>query len=260
MVYGSVSYGAKSGGFNPVVPASQAGSPQPISTLKVQPEEITNLELGLKSRLPDHNLVLNVNAYWADINGYQANAFVPLPAGGLQALITNVGSTRSQGFEVEASYTPFSNLSLKTALGYNDAHYLSFPNAPAVQGSSTATQNLSNRPLTRAPQWMLNMAGSYSHSLSDQLDIFVRGELNLQSSYYGFIDDSSYVHMKGTVVADLGMGARIRNLEVSFWVDNISDERTFNGVIPAATGSAGYLAAPGLPRLWGVTLRSSLGG
>ena len=103
------------------------------------------------------------------------------------------------------------------------------------------------------------MAGSYSHPLSDQLDMFVRGELNLQSGYYGYIDDSSYAHMPSTVIANLRMGARIQNLEISLWVENISDERTFTGMIPAPPGSAGYLAGPGLPRLWGVTLRSSVG-
>src|SRR4029078_12289081 len=123
-------YGAKAGGFNPAVPASQSGVPQPTSSLEVRPEDITNLELGLKNQLPDYNLVLNANAYWADVTGYQANAAITLPSGGLQALITNVGSTRTQGFEVEAVYTPLPNLSLRAALGYNDAHYLSFPNAP----------------------------------------------------------------------------------------------------------------------------------
>jgi iron complex outermembrane receptor protein len=260
MVYGSLSYGAKAGGFNPIVPADGAGRPLPMSTLKVQPEDITNLELGLKSQLPDHGLVLNANAYWADVGGYQANAAVLLPSGGLQPLLTNVGSTRTQGFEVEASYTPLPDLSLRAALGYNDAHYLSFPNALAVQGSATPTQDLSNRPLVRAPQWMLNVSGSYSHPLSDQLDMFVRGEVNVQSGYYGFIDDSPYSHVSGTAIANLRMGARFQNLEFSLWVENISDARTFTGMFPAPAGSAGYLAGPGLPRMWGLTLRSSLDG
>ena len=259
MVYGSLSYGAKAGGFNPAVPASQSGVPQPTSSLEVRPEDITNLELGLKNQLPDYNLVLNANAYWADVTGYQANAAITLPSGGLQALITNVGSTRTQGFEVEAVYTPLPNLSLRAALGYNDAHYLSFPNAPAVQGSATATQDLSNRPLVRAPQWIFNGAASYSHPVSDRIHIFVRAEVNLQSGYYGYIDDSSYAHVPSTAVGNLSMGISLQNLEVSFWVNNISDERTFTGQFPAPAGSAGYLAGPGLPRLWGMTLRSSLG-
>jgi outer membrane receptor protein involved in Fe transport len=161
---------------------------------------------------------------------------------------------------VEASYTPLPDLSLRAALGYNDAHYLSFPNALAVQGSATPTQDLSNRPLVRAPQWMLNVSGSYSHPLSDQLDMFVRGEVNVQSGYYGFIDDSPYSHVSGTAIANLRLGARFQNLEFSLWVENISDARTFTGMFPAPAGSAGYLAGPGLPRMWGLTLRSSLDG
>jgi iron complex outermembrane receptor protein len=260
MVYGSLSYGAKSGGFNPVVPASQGGAPQPISTLKVLPEEIVNLEWGVKTALPDYDLVLDANAYWGDVNGYQANAAMVLSSGGLQTLITNAGSTRIQGFEAEASYAPLPNLLVHAALGYNDAHYLSFPNAPAVQGSASPTQDLSHRPLTRAPQWTFNAAGSYSHTVSTGFDLFVRGEVSLQSGSYGYIDDSTYARFNGAVTGDLSIGAQIRELEAAFWVDNVSDTRSFTGMFPASTGSAGYFAAPGLPRLWGVTLRSSLGG
>lgn len=260
MVYGSLSYGAKAGGFNPIIPADAAGRPQPMSSLKVLPEDIVNLELGVKSQLPDYGLVLNANAYWAEVGGYQANAAILLPTGGLQPVITNVGSTRVQGFEVEADYTPLPELSLIAALGYNDAHYLSFPNAPAVQGSSSAIQDLSNRPLVRAPQWTLNLAGSYSRPLSDHLAMFVRSEVNLQSGYYGFIDDSVYSHMPDTAIANVRMGARVENFELSLWVENISDATSFTGMFPAPSGSAGYLAGPGLPRLWGATLRAFSGG
>jgi outer membrane receptor protein involved in Fe transport len=96
--------------------------------------------------------------------------------------------------------------------------------------------------------------------LSGEIDLFVRGEVHVQSGYYGYIDDSAYGRVPGAAVADLGMGAKIRDFEISIWVDNISDARTFTGIYPASTGSAGYFAGPGLPRLWGLTLRSSVGG
>jgi outer membrane receptor protein involved in Fe transport len=54
------------------------------------------------------------------------------------------------------------------------------------------------------------------------------------------------------------MGVTIDRAELAVWVKNLSDQRSFAPVFPAATGAGGYFANPGEPRTFGVTLRYAM--
>ncbi len=64
-VYATYSHGAKSGGLN------LANVPAVVSKV-VAPEYQDNYELGFKSVLFDHRLVLNADAFWDEDTNYQA--------------------------------------------------------------------------------------------------------------------------------------------------------------------------------------------
>jgi iron complex outermembrane receptor protein len=257
MVYGTVSYSAKAGGFNPAVPSTVSGIVLPISTLKVNPERIVNFELGSKGELMDRRLKLNLSAYWAEVYDYQAATLMQFSTGALQLLLTNVGAVRSRGFEAETVFLPVDHFRLDASLAYNEASYRSFPNAPAVQGSSGFTQNLSGRPVVQSPKWGVSLGVSYDQNIATNMDGYARGEVGFKSGYFGYNDDSSYSHVGGATVADVRVGLTYRNFDVSAWVQNIGDARLFYNVLPVQTGSAGYAAFVAEPRTFGVTLRIS---
>jgi len=254
LVYGTSSYGAKAGGFNPTVPPITGGSFQSIDTLKVKPEQITDFELGLKSEWFDRHLILNLNGYWESVADYQTSALQLLPNSERKLNLTNVGSVRSQGVEVDLTANIISAVRLVSSLSYNDAHYGAFTNGPPVEGSTALTQDLSHRPLLLAPAWAFFAGLRYTKVLAPGISGFIEGEFALKSGFYGYIDDSVYSHVPGTRIENLQLGLTIDQTDVAIWVKNISDERTFAPVFPAATGAGGYFANPGEPRTFGLTL------
>ncbi|KAF1046988.1 TonB-dependent receptor [Xylophilus sp.] len=98
LAYASLSHGEKSGGFN--VNGVGSGPSLGVNSLVVGPERANNLELGIKSTLWDRKLLLNANAYYARVSGYQAVALVT-PAGTTVPVqvLSNVGEIESKGFE-----------------------------------------------------------------------------------------------------------------------------------------------------------------
>jgi iron complex outermembrane receptor protein len=258
LIYGISSYGAKAGGFNPTVPPVSGGTFLPIETLKVKPEQTADLELGVKSELLDHHIILNLNGYWESVIDYQTSALQLLPNSERKQNITNVGSVRSQGVEVDLTARILSGIQLTSSLSYNDAHYVTFTNGPPVEGSTALTQDLSRRPLLLAPAWAFFAGLRYTRAFALGISGFIEGELALKSGYYGYVDDSFYSRVSSTSIGNLQLGLTIDRADVAVWIKNISDERTFAPVFPVPTGAGGYMANPGEPRTFGLTLRYSL--
>jgi iron complex outermembrane receptor protein len=106
-----------------------------------------------------------------------------------------------------------------------------------------------------APAWAFFAGLSYSHPIVPGISAFVNGELALKSGYYGYVDDSVYSHVSSKAVENLQLGLTVDRVDVALWVKNISDERLFAPVFPTATGAGGYMANPGEPRTFGLTVR-----
>lgn len=260
LAYALVSYGAKAGGFNsPSVPQTTTGAILPIGTLAVKPETAVDVEAGVKATLLDHRLILDGDLYWTELSDYQANTVVTGATGTFQSLITNVGKVRSRGFELEATAVPVDGLNLNGSVGYNDAVYLSFPLAPSVQGATSPTQSLSGRPVVEAPRWTVSLGGDYSRELARGYTGFVGGGYAYKSGYYGYVDDSAGAWLPAYAVVNARIGLRTPgdHYELSLWVNNAFDARSFSMVIPASTGSGGYFALPAEPRFFGATLKAS---
>jgi iron complex outermembrane receptor protein len=258
LTYATVSYGAKAGGFNPTVPQTTTGVIQPISTLKVRPEKALDYEAGVKDELLDHRLIVNLDAYWTNVFGYQATTTVPNATGALQSLLTNVGSVRSRGVEGEVTALLFEGLKFNGSVAYNDATYRNFTAGPPVQGSVATAQDLSGKPIVQSPKWTVNLGATYTRPLADNLDAYLGADLGFKSSTFGYIDDSPYSRIGGYGVVNLRTGLTYGNVDLSLWVRNAGDAHYYYQIITAATGSGGYVAIPAEPRTAGITLKASL--
>jgi outer membrane receptor protein involved in Fe transport len=110
MMYGSLSRGAKSGGFNPPFDAAQF----PNATRTFEPEDITAFEIGTKSTFADAGLTLNLAAFHYDYKGLQIARIVQRTS-----FNENVDAEVT-GFEAEFTWAPTDNFLVNGSLSFLD--------------------------------------------------------------------------------------------------------------------------------------------
>lgn len=111
--------GFKGGGFNAL--------PFNADNLEFEPETANTVELGIKTRLFDGTLDANLALYRTDFEDLQVSVF-----SGTTFQVLNAAAARSQGVEADFRWlSPFPGTLLRGTLGYSDAYYTEYDNAPA---------------------------------------------------------------------------------------------------------------------------------
>jgi iron complex outermembrane receptor protein len=157
MGYASYSKGFKSGGFN-------AFNASPAST-SFKPEQISAIELGLKSDLFDRRLRLNLAAFDYDYTNLQVRT--PVPTGGVG--IETADKAVSRGVELEANWAVSQAFRIDANVSWLDAKFKE-GTVSAVQVSSfvfganpaVVAENVAGNRLSRAPEWQGAINGRYT--------------------------------------------------------------------------------------------------
>lgn len=183
-LYGAYKTGYKSGGFsNPSI--LSAG--QTINDLSFQPEEAKGGELGAKGRFVENRLTLTAALYNYKFTGLQLTSF---DAAAVAFSIRNAAAARTKGVEVDASFIVDDRLTLRGAVGYNRARYLSFVGAPcytaetAAQGCVGGVQDLSGTALVRAPELNISGGASYDTPVTDTMNLALSLDGRYTSGYW----------------------------------------------------------------------------
>ena len=123
-------------------------------------QNVDAFELGLKSQLLNRRLQLNVALFDNEYDKLQLtqNVFIN---GALTALITNAGSARGRGVDLDALAVVTSNLRLGVQYTYADSKITQYtvPPAPAPQVDFTGV------PLVRSPKHSFNGSATYTHDI-----------------------------------------------------------------------------------------------
>ncbi|XEG69829.1 TonB-dependent receptor [Pseudomonas sp. abacavir_1] len=256
MGYASLSHGEKSGGVNlTVASAPTAGA----DSLLVGSERANDAELGIKSTLFDHRLILNANLFATVVHGYQANAYDEATR---TSYLTNAGDVRSRGVEFEATALPVRGLTLNLNGSYNDVRYLSYKNAPcppevSFQSGAPASCDLSGHQVVGASKYIFNANGEYKWRLEDNLEPYVTASYAFRSKAVGTIDDSDYGQIPSYAIVNTALGLRgdygDGRWDLSLWLKNAFDKTYYTSLWNSANG--GYAGVLGTPRTLGVTAR-----
>lgn len=154
MAYGTWSRGYKSGGWT-----TRLSNPLPYAP-SYDPEKAETFELGVKSRLFDNRLQLNVAAFTTNYKGIQ----LPFQQGP-DVVQQNAGNARIKGVEVEFVTRPLPALTLTGSVGYLDARYTSvLPGAVIAPGADKAGLFVGS-PLAKVPEWKFNISPRYEVDL-----------------------------------------------------------------------------------------------
>ncbi len=222
--FGSVSRGFKSGGVNAI---SFTGE-----QLEFEPEQARSVELGLRSQWLDNSLQLNLTAYRMDFDDLQVLAF-----NGLLFDVTNAAAAYSEGLESELQWlTPYTPLSINASLGYLNARYKEYRNAPApISEGIGAKQDLGGESLAFAPQITATLNPTLEYQIGS---LWLRASANIQHQDEHYtdtdLDDNARIPATTTIAAHLSLKSDEQGWTVTVGGKNLSDERSLNQVIDTA--------------------------
>jgi iron complex outermembrane receptor protein len=248
--YVSYSKGFKSGGFN-AFGTSPAFSPETLAAV----------EVGLKSSMREARLLIETALFQYDYSNLQVR--VPVPTGGVD--IQNAAAARIRGAELQAAFRPVDALVLQASVAWLDARFTrgTLPVVPNqfVFGPPTVlgTESLTDRELSRAPDWQAGVAAEYTHRLGGLGRLGGGARYRYQDDVH-FLETAQFgATFRGESWSELdlhvGFTSESERWEVSIVGQNVLDDRHIAQV--AAFGGL-PVASLNQPETWALQVRLSL--
>ena len=191
--FASYKQALKSGSYNTV------SLPAPGADNSFGDEKVSGFEAGIKARLLDRSLALNLAAYHYTYDDLQVGANEISPTGGIAIRTLNAASATVYGLELDSTYYPaVDGLSLRAGINYNRARYDDFENAPCWGGQLIAegcnrlanadgaftSQDLSGGELVRAPDWTATFGFDYERAIGRDMTLALGSTTRYSSDYY----------------------------------------------------------------------------
>lgn len=243
MAYAQYARGYRSGGFN----GGALVFPGDLTTAK--PEFLDAYEMGIKSRLLDRKVTLNLSAFHYQFKDQQ---FINSISVINQALV-NAGRSRINGIEAEinASLTP--QFRLSAGLGYLDAKYTKL----VLNGIDLA----GNR-MIEAPKFSFSGAADYTVPLGGSTELTLHGDMVHKSSqFFTAYNDKLFPFSLGRTPgfeeynARIGLSFNEGKYELGLWGKNLSDNKTLVGVGIETNTNLRFGTVP-YPRRYGVDFQA----
>jgi len=170
VAYGSVSTGYKSGGVTTrQLPDGKFDS--------FEPEDLTAVEVGMKSQWPNQEITLNAAAFYYDFRDLQISSTFIFD-GQLITDVENSAKAEIYGLDVSGDFQPTDQLTLSGG-------FVWMPKREFVEFVSEWTgDSLSGNTMSRAPEWSATVALNYEYALGDPGLLSMRLEYNYRSSYF----------------------------------------------------------------------------
>ncbi len=269
--YASFTHGYKAGGINLDTTAAVGGADPTFLS-----EEVDAYELGIKSRLLDNKVTLNLAAFREEFDNFQVLEFT-----GTAFQTFNVPEAITSGFELETLIRASDNLTVTGGLTVIDARY---PDDCNGDSNSVIVNSLCGNELTNAPDIVGIMGATYEKDLSGTLDFFISAQARIESDQrtstqaivpptqaafdargQAAIDDAPLIIgdvQDGNIFVNLraGIGTIDDRFQIEAYANNLTDEVTrgvtFNTTL-RGSGAANSRSAFSLqPRTYGVTVRT----
>jgi len=271
--YASFTHGYKAGGINLDTTAAVAGADPTFLS-----EEVDAFELGLKTRLMDDAVTLNVAAFYEEFSNFQVLEFT-----GTAFATFNVPVAESRGVEIEGLIRPSDELTFNLGATFLEASY---PADCAGNQTSVQVVALCGFDLTNAPQIIALLGGMWEKPINDSTEFFISGQVRLESDQRtstqalilpGAAEIAAAGSLQGAIdvappiIADIQDGKAFVNLRgglrfgngayaIEGWVTNLTNEVvrgvTFNTTLRGSGAGNSRSAFTLPPRQYGVTLRA----
>jgi iron complex outermembrane receptor protein len=213
MLYASYTRGYKGPAFNVFF-----NHTAPTNSVPIDEETSNSFELGFKSRLFDNLIQLNGAAFYVEYDGFQANNFILLN-GQIVSNLTNAGTVRSKGFELDAILAPTRNLNFRANLAYADARVKKFNPNPLTNAPDA--RNGTRLPL--APKFSYTVGADYEAPVGN-LRFYAGTDYHHVSKQFSDLGEGGPIAPYGLWNASIGVSDADDRYRLTFMVRNILDE------------------------------------
>jgi outer membrane receptor protein involved in Fe transport len=225
LFYATYARGVRPAGANALIPPGACEElPDGGGRTQFSPDTVDSYELGSKNRLFDRRLSLAASVYsikWKGIQNY-----VYLPSCAIQ-FIDNLGTARSQGFDLQLNAAPIDGISVDFAIGYTHARYTK--DAISDQVGLLASKGDA---IPGIAPWTISLGAQYDFALGGDTDGYVRYDWEYASELKRRTpqqnpDAISYnpdiARPTATHFLSARAGVRTAGIDVSLFIDNILD-------------------------------------
>jgi len=187
MVYATYATGYHAGGF------FFANLVNPGDTNTYNPERIKAITLGVKSKLLDNRLTIDLEAFRWKLTDQQATLTTVDVFGNLYFKTLNAGNALNQGIELDAQFRPVRNTMLGAKISYLDAKFEQFAYVQAIpvqpQFACTATGvapvitvDCGGKRPPQAPEWSINLNAEQTIEMGGGSNLVVGATAHYQST------------------------------------------------------------------------------
>jgi iron complex outermembrane recepter protein len=218
LVYGSFTRGYKGPAFNIFF-----NHVAPDNAVPIDGETSDAFEIGLKSKFLDNRIQFNVALYQATYDGFQANNFINLN-GAIISNLSNAGTVRTKGFEVDAIANPVDGLTFTGNLAYTDAKIIKFNPDPRTN----APNAINGTRLPLAPKWSWTVGANYETEAASFGRIYLGTTYSYSGSQFSELGQVGALDAYGLWNASLGLSDIDDKYRLTFVVRNITDTSFVN--------------------------------
>lgn len=204
----------------------------------LEPETVDAYELGLKARIPNQGLSLNLALFWQDVKNSQEPAYDPETA---TVRAVNAGASRQKGVEAEIGWKPTDRFDLNVNAVYLDSKYTNFKNAdcfvprvlntncqytPIPGAAAVGRQDVTGSPTVFSPKLSLTASAGYELPLASDYSLAVRGDFRHVSRQQSnsIQDPESWIPAYQVVNFRLGLNFPDGKSSLTAYVNNLFDE------------------------------------
>jgi iron complex outermembrane recepter protein len=222
-VYVNIAKGFREGNANRPVPLTPCvvstcpGSLQSLGLSSVpnsySPDSLWNYEIGDKARLFDRRLSIDTALFYMDWSRLQQS--VPLPGG--YSFVTNTGSAKIYGAELDVHGRPTDSLTLGLAGNFTHAQ---ISTTTLVAGIGPGS------PIPGVPTWSGNVSAENRWPFANDSYVFLNGAWYFTGPSHGtFFSDQPDYDRPYYSLGNASMGAAFGDLKVSCFVKNLLNDQ-----------------------------------
>ena len=246
MIFGNISRGYRSGGFNGAFVFFPEQVAEPINE-----EILTSYEIGIKTSLTESRADLNVTAFYYDYEDLQTLKQTVI-AGDIASLLSNAAQASVRGAELELFAKVTDNFDVVLGASYLDSETKDFIVDDFDADGNPVKVDFSGTELVFAPEFTAN--GVFRYSRDTRIGLWsVQADFNYTSDYYQHPDN----HPLGRTDSYTLWNSRIAwanqddTLEVAAWIKNLTDRSYAVNSYPLYGSWVEVIARP---RTYGVSI------